>query len=198
MIYKIKKFTDSTYFTNAMKVTLAAVIPVVLFTFLGEFKIGFAMAMGAFFTYPSDIPSSLKHKINGVLVTAFLIAGINLVINFTHPYTWFFYPFVTVLIFLLSMISVYGQRATMISFSCLVTVSLAFSSITSGWAMLEHSGLILAGGLFYLVISLIFHYIRPHRYAELQIAESIKLTSKYLKLRGDLWTINVIILRLNL
>lgn len=190
MIYKIKKFTDSTYFTNAMKVTIAVVIPVVLFSFLGEFRIGFIMAMGAFFTYPSDIPSSLKHKINGILVTAFLVASINLLINFTHPYTWFFYPFLTLLIFLLSMISVYGQRATMVSFSCLVTVSLAFSSISTGWAMVEHSGLILAGGLFYLVISLIFHYVKPHRYIELQIAECIKLTSKYLKLRGDLWTTN--------
>jgi uncharacterized membrane protein (TIGR01666 family) len=190
MIYKIRKFTDSTYFTNAIKVTIAAVIPVVIFSFLGKFEMGFAMALGAFFTYPSDIPSSLKHKINGVLVTAFLVAGINLLVNIVFPYSWIFYPFLAVLIFLISMLSVYGQRATMVSFSGLIAVSLAFASINTGWAMLLHSGLILAGGLFYLLISLIFHYIRPHRYVELQIAECIKLTAKYLKLRGDLWTLN--------
>jgi hypothetical protein len=39
-------------------------------------------------------------------------------------------------------------------------------------------------GLFYLIVSLIFFYIRPNRYAELQIAECIKLTSKYLQLEG--------------
>lgn len=190
MIYKIRKFTDSTYFTNAIKVTIAAVIPVVIFSFLGKFEMGFAMALGAFFTYPSDIPSSLKHKINGVLVTAFLVAGINLLVNIVFPYSWIFYPFLAVLIFLISMLSVYGQRATMVSFSGLIAVSLAFASINTGWAMLLHAGLILAGGLFYLLISLIFHYIRPHRYVELQIAECIKLTAKYLKLRGDLWTLN--------
>jgi uncharacterized membrane protein (TIGR01666 family) len=190
MIYKIRKFTDSTYFTNAIKVTIAAVIPVVIFTFLGKFEMGFAMALGAFFTYPSDIPSSLKHKINGVLVTAFLVSGINLLVNIVFPYSWIFYPFLAVLIFLISMLSVYGQRATMVSFSGLIAVSLAFASINTGWAMLLHAGLILAGGLFYLLISLIFRYIRPHRYVELQIAECIKLTAKYLKLRGDLWTLN--------
>ena len=190
MIYKIRKFTDSTYFTNAIKVTTAAVIPVVIFSFLGKFEMGFAMALGAFFTYPSDIPSSLKHKINGILVTAFLVAGINLIVNIVYPYSWIFYPFLAVLIFLISMLSVYGQRATMVSFSGLIAVSLAFASINSGWAMVLHSGLILSGGLFYLLISLIFHGIRPHRYIELQIAECIKLTSKYLKLRGDLWTLN--------
>ena len=190
MIYKIQKFTDSTYFTNAMKVTIAAVIPVVLFSYFGEFSMGFTIAIGAFFTYPSDIPSSLKHKINGILVTAFLVSGINLVVNFLQSYPLIFYPFLIVLIFLLSMISVYGQRATMVSFSGLVSVSLAFAHINTGWAMVEHAGLILAGGLFYLIISLIFHYIRPYRYIELQMAECIKLTAKYLKLRGDLWTLN--------
>lgn len=190
MIYEIRKFANSIHFTNALKVTIAAVIPVVLFSFLGKFEMGFAIAIGAFFTYPSDIPSNLKHKINGILVTAFLVSGINLVVNIVYPYSWIFYPFLAVLIFLIAMISVYGQRATMVSFSCLIAVSLAFSSINTGWAMVQHSGLILAGGLFYLLISLIFHYIRPNRYIELQIAECIKLTAKYLKLRGDLWTLN--------
>ncbi|MES2804704.1 MAG: FUSC family membrane protein [Bacteroidota bacterium] len=190
MIYKIRKFTDSTYFTNALKVTIAAVIPVVVLSFLGKFEIGFTIALGAFFTYPSDIPSNLKHKINGILVTALLVAGVNLLVNIVYPYSLIFYPFLAVLIFLISMISVYGQRATMVSFSALISVSLAFASINTGWAMVQHSLLILSGGLFYLMISLIFHYVRPHRYVELQIAECIKLTAKYLKLRGDLWTIN--------
>ncbi|TDE07603.1 FUSC family protein [Flavobacterium sandaracinum] len=190
MFYKIQKFADSTYFTNAIKVTIAAVIPVVVFSYLGKFEMGFAMALGAFFTYPSDIPSSLNHKINGILVTAFLVSGINLLVNIVYPYSWILYPFLAVLIFLISMISVYGQRATMVSFSCLISLSLAFASINTGWTMVFHSGLILAGSLFYLLISVIFHYLKPHRYIEFQIADCIKLTAKYLKLRGDLWTLN--------
>lgn len=190
MLYRIRKFTDSTYFNNALKVTIAAVIPVLLFSFLGNFEMGFTIALGAFFTYPSDIPSSLKHKINGVLVTAFLVAGVNLLVNSIHPYSWIFHPFLALLIFLLSMLSVYEKRATAVSFSALLAVSLAFAHLHTGWEMIEYSGLILAGGLFYLLISLIFHYLSPHRYIELQIAECIKLTAKYLKLRGDLWTIN--------
>ncbi|KIA85606.1 FUSC family membrane protein [Flavobacterium sp. AED] len=190
MIYRIRKFTDSTYFNNALKVTIAAVIPVLLFSFLGNFEMGFTIALGAFFTYPSDIPSSLKHKINGVLVTAFLVAGLNLLVNIMHPYSWVFYPFLALLIFLISMLSVYEKRATAVSFSALLAVSLAFAHLHTGLEMIEYSGLILVGGLFYLLISLIFHYLSPHRYIELEIAECIKLTAKYLKLRGDLWTIN--------
>ncbi|WP_367752081.1 FUSC family membrane protein [Flavobacterium sp. WC2430] len=190
MISTIKKFTDSTNFTNALKVTISAVIPVLLFTYLGDYSIGFTIALGAFFTYPSDIPSNLKHKVIGILVATLIVSGVNLLINLIHPYPWIFYPLLAILIFILSMISVYGQRAIMVSFSALLSISLAFAHINSGWEMVLHSGLLLIGGLFYLLISLLFFYIRPHRYVELQIAECIQLTSSYLKLRGDLWKIN--------
>jgi uncharacterized membrane protein (TIGR01666 family) len=188
MINQVQKFTESTYFTNALKITIAAVIPVLLLSFFGHFQIGFIIALGAFFTYPSDIPSSPKHKINGILVTALLVSGANLLINIAYPFPWIFYPFLAVLIFFLSMLSVYGQRATLVSFSALLSVSLAFAHINTGWAMLQHSVLILIGGLFYLIISLIFHYIRPYRYVELETVHCIQLTAKYLKLRGDLWS----------
>jgi hypothetical protein len=84
------------------------------------------------------------------------------------------------------MISVYGQRATMVSFSALLAISLAFAHLQTGWDRIQYSGLI----LFRFILPHCFFnflYIRPNRYAELQIAECIKLTSKYLQLRGDLW-----------
>ena len=190
MITNIKNFIDSTHFTNALKVTFSAVIPALLFSYLGYFSTGFTIALGAILTYPSDIPSSLKHKVNGMLVAAFTVAGMNLIINFIHPYPLLFYPVLVFLIFLMSMISVYGQRATMVSFSGLLAISLAFANLHSGWEMLRHSGLLLTGGLFYLLISLLFYYIRPNRYIQLQIAQGILLTAKYLKLRGDLWKLN--------
>jgi hypothetical protein len=54
------------------------------------------------------------------------------------------------------MISVYGQRATMVSFSALLAISLAFAHLQTGWDRIQYSGLILLGGLFYLIVSLIF------------------------------------------
>ena len=187
MITHIRKFTETTYFISALKMTIAAVIPVLLFTYFGSFQTGFTIALGAFFTYPSDIPSSLKDKIKGITVTALLISGANLLVNIVYPYSWLFYPFLVSCVFFVSMFSVFGKRATMVSFSTLLSVSLAFAHINSGWEMLIHSGLLLGGGLFYLIISLIFYYLKPYRYLEIQLAECIKLTAKYLKLRGDLW-----------
>jgi uncharacterized membrane protein YccC len=49
LFFTKSKLSDSTNFTSALKVTLAAVIPVLLFTFYGNFQMGFAMALGAIF-----------------------------------------------------------------------------------------------------------------------------------------------------
>ena len=191
MIQKVRNFTDSTNFSNALKVTLAAVIPALFFSFQGNFLIGFNIAIGAFLTYPSDIPSNLKHKINGLVVASLIVAGCNLFVNILHPYPIVFYPAIAVLIFFFSMISVYGQRATFVSFSALLSICLSFGHIQEDFGMmLQYSGLMLVGGLFYLLISLIFTYLRPHRYVELQIASCLKLTAKYMKLRGDLWNVD--------
>ena len=190
MIKSVQKFTTHTNFTNALKITIAAVIPVVVFSFLDLFHVGFSFALGAVLTYPSDIPSNLKHKVNGILVALLIIASAVILVSLLHPYPFLFYPFFAFGLFFLSIISVYGHRATMISFSGLLAMSLAFGHIQEGISILINTGYIIGGGLFYLLVSLIFYQIRPYRYVELQIADCLKLTSKYMKLRGDLWDNN--------
>jgi len=187
MVDRIRQFTDSTNFENALKVTVASVLPVIVCAQLGVFDIGFTIALGAFLTYPADIPSNLRHKVNGVLVAALIVAGSTLLINLLYPFPFVLYPITAILLFFLAMISVYGHRANMVSFSGLLAVALAFGHIKTGWEMFAQPAWMLLGGLIYLGFSLTFHFIRPHRYTELQLAECMRLTSKYLKLRGDLW-----------
>ncbi len=187
MIGKIREFTDSTNFARALTVTVAAVLPVHILAQFGYFETGFTIAIGAFLTYPADIPSNLHHRAKGLLTSALIVAGCMLVVNVLHPHPWAFYPVVTALVFFLSMISVYGQRANMVSFSGLLALALASGHIHEGWEILTYVSLVLAGGLFYTFISVTFNYLSPHRYTELQIAECMKLTSKYMKQRGHLW-----------
>jgi len=190
MISKIKDFTIGNNLYNAFKVVLSAIIPVFVFSYLGQLETGLTIAIGALFTFPSDTPSNLKHKINGLLVTIAILTVVNILINVTYPYPLLFYPVFTALVFTLSMLSVYGQRATMVAFSALMILCISFSHIHTGLGILIHSGLLLCGGLFYFLMSMLFYYINPHRYIELQIVECINLTSKYLNLRGDLWELN--------
>ena len=69
MLKLIRDFTHGTNFNNAIKATLSAVIPVLVFSNLGSLETGLTIALGALFTLPSDIPSNLKHKIKGITAT---------------------------------------------------------------------------------------------------------------------------------
>ncbi|MFP9100607.1 FUSC family membrane protein [Flavobacterium sp. RHBU_24] len=187
MIQRIREFTDSANFSRAVILTVAAVSPVLLFNYLGAFETGLAIALGAFLAYPADIPSNLPHRAKGLLITVFIISGTTLFINLTHPIAWLFYPATLALCFFLSMLSVYGQRATMVAFSGLLAVTLGTGHIHTGTEIFIYTGMMFAGGLYYTLLSLIFNYLNPHRYTELLMADCLKLTAKYMKLRGDLW-----------
>ncbi|MFL9844331.1 FUSC family protein [Flavobacterium rhizosphaerae] len=188
MLQKLKEFTDSVNFTRAVVVTVAAVLPAVGLSLLGYSDIAFTVALGALLVYPADIPSNMPHRIRGLLVAAVIVAGSTLMVNLLYDFKWLFYPLVTLLVFFLSMLSVFGQRATMISFSGLLAIALGTGHLHSGAEMFTNALLMFGGGLFYMLLSVTFNILSPYRYTELQIADCLRLTSKYLKLRGDLWT----------
>lgn len=187
MIQKIRKYTDNTNFANALKATIACVLPVIILAYFDNFQQGISIAIGALLAFPSDVPGSLSHKVKGILIAIVLVVSSTLLLGSIAPDSIYIYPVLLLLLFFFSMISVYGHRANMISFVSLIAVTLAFSHSYSGSELWEHCGLLFMGGLFYLLVSLIAYYLRPHRYMELLIADCLRLTSKYLKQRGDLW-----------
>ena len=124
MLKLIRDFTDGTNFNNAIKATLSAVIPVLVFSNLGSLETGLTIALGALFTLPSDIPSNLNHKIKGITASVLFFSIANLLINLTYPYPIIFVPVFCTMVFTLSMLAVYGQRATMVAFSTLLIISI--------------------------------------------------------------------------
>lgn len=189
MIQSVKKITNQVHFINAIKITLATVIPVVFFAFADLFMVGFMVALGALLAFPIDVASNFRHKVKGILVGSIIFVGAGLLVHLTHFSPFLFYPTIVVLLFFLSMISVYGHRASMVSFSGILAVVIAYGNSATGWDILYNAAFIMCGALFYLLIAVLFYKIRPHRFVELQVAQCIELTSEYLKLRGDLWNV---------
>lgn len=185
----IKKISDN-HLYDAVKVTVAGSLPFIFFHEEDNFPIAFALSLGAILNAPTDIQSSLKHKINGLLLGSFCIAFITFILGFTKPYPVIFYPVFISIIFFSTMISVYGHRANLLSFVCLLTVSLSFVRNYQGWELAKNSSLLLGGGITYLIISLLFYYFKPKRYIYLEIANCIDQTAEYLDLRALLWNKN--------
>lgn len=186
MLSQARKYTDNSHLGDSLKITISAVIPFLLLMPYKEFNWAFAAAIGAMLTAPVDIPSNVKDKTIGLLVGAFTVPAVTLTLCLASG-TWMFYPLFIFVLFSLSMISVYGHRANMLSFTGLLALCLGLAHSYTGNDLWIHCLMLLLGGLLYTVVSLLFYFIRPRRYGILQTSECLNLTSEYLKYRGKLW-----------
>lgn len=177
------KFLRSTDFSKAIVLTISIVVPITIFSNFGNLEIGISIAMGCLLSSPSDVPGSFKHKVIGVLAAAFLGATSFLISGYAAVFTWAVIPMLLVMIFSISYLSVYGFRASLVTFAGLLAVVLSFANLSSGIEIWQKSLLIFAGGIWYLLISIGWYFIKPERATEQLLAETMEITADYLRLR---------------
>jgi len=91
--------------------------------------------------------------------------------------------------FFVSLISVYGFRASLLSFSGLLAMILAFAihkeTTNDIWI---HLALMCVGGFWYLLVSFIFQILAPKKDQNQLLSETLHLTGNYLILRAKILT----------
>jgi len=183
------KFGDNQFY-NAIKITFTAIVAFFIFYSSADFTAAFTVTLGALLCAPIDISSNFKHKIIGLLLVSFLIPIISFSLTYTYSYFYIFAPLFCVLVFLSAFISLFGHRANLLSFTLLLTISLSFIHHDEPEILLQNCLYLLLGGLFYTLISIVFYFIKPNRYINLEVAECIEITGEYLELRSKLWVLN--------
>lgn len=145
--------------------------------------------MGAFLNAPGDIPGSLKRKVNAILISTVLTMLIFTIILFCKPYFFVLLVAMAVISFSISLLSVYGFRASMVSFSGLLAMVLAFAvQKETIHDILTHVLLLGCGGLWYLLVSFMFRKLSPKKDEIQFLSDTLSLISDYLKLRARLLT----------
>jgi len=139
--------------------------------------------MGCLLSSPSDVPGSFKHKVYGILAAAILGATSFFIAGYAALFAWLVIPMLVVTIFSISYLSVYGFRASLVTFAGLLAVVLSFANLSSGIEIWQKSLLILSGGIWYLIISILWYFIKPERATEQLIAETMEITAEFLKIR---------------
>lgn len=174
-----------------MRLAVAVLTPLVILNLLGYFEYAPAIVMGAFLNAPGDIPGSLKRKVNAILISTGLTMLVTATILFCKPYLPLILLTLAVFSFFISFISVYGFRASMVSFSGLLAMVLAFAvTKETPSEILTHVLLIGCGGLWYLLISFIFRKMSPKKDEIQFLSDSLALIGEYLNLRARLLTKN--------
>lgn len=182
------RFIKSADFFKAYLMTFAIVLPVVVCSYLNQLSIGTAIALGVLLCSPSDVPGNSKHRINGMFCSIFLAAVGTLFGGLVAGIIWMLLPVAMILVFLFSYISVFGFRASLISFSGLLAFVISFADLgdQSRWL---HLFLIICGGLWYMLVSTLFLWIRPKMHVEQLLAETMVLTAELLNLKKTVLTV---------
>ncbi len=182
----IKSFLKSPDFLKSLLVTFGIVLPILIGIQLDMLPYFLSIAIGMFLTSGSDVPGSRRHKSIGIL-TATLIAVIATIATrlATDSY-YLLFPVLALLIFSISFISVYGFRASLISFSGLLAIVLSFANKQIGSEIFIHGLLIGVGGLWSLLLSVISHSFIQKRQIENGLSDCLNLTASYIRLRGKL------------
>lgn len=173
-------------FYRALLVCLSVALPISIGALTGYVEIGLAIAFGAFWCSPSDVSGSPKHMRNGILSSALLITLVTFIANFFSENIWILTPIFGVLLFLISLISVFGFRGSLISFAGLLALVLSFAFNSGNIHPLVYSLLIGTGGVWYLALATLWYRLNPRGSTEEALNEVFRLTAKYMKTRSEL------------
>jgi uncharacterized membrane protein (TIGR01666 family) len=179
-------FFKSTNFSKAILIAIAVTVPIILSIKWGHLEIGLALCFGAFWSSPSDVSGSFRHKKFGILFSAVLVMLVSFIGGYLKFETWILIPVLGLLTFAIAFISVYGFRASLISFSGLLALVLSFAHEAQELEIYEYAFLIGVGGLWYLFLAVLWYRINPKAQTEELLWETYRLTAEFLETRGKL------------
>ncbi len=182
----LKQLLKSTSFSRAVLVGIGVTLPIILGLHFGHFEIGLALCFGAFWSSPSDVSGSFQHKKIGILISAALVMVVSFIGGYLHFQTWLSLPILGILCFSISYISVYGFRASLISFSGLLALVLSFAHDSEELEIYQYALLVGAGGLWYFSLAKIWYLINPKAETEELLSETYLLTAEFLDTRRKL------------
>ncbi|OIQ30697.1 MAG: hypothetical protein BM564_00325 [Bacteroidetes bacterium MedPE-SWsnd-G2] len=182
-----KLFLKSANFYRSIILTIAVVIPLSVLYIQPSFIFSVSISIGAFIVGISDIPGNLKHKLLSIISASVLGMFTTLFILLVKPNFQLLIATIAILSFGLSLLAVYGFRGSLIGFSGLIALvmALGLSSFQSD-EIYFHVLFMGLGGLWYLLVSILFYKISPKKDEDQFLYDTLNLTGDYLKTRSKL------------
>ncbi len=183
---ELRRFISGQYLYTGFRVTACVLIPAWLLYHYGLLESMVSIPLGALFVGLTDNPGPVRHRRNGLLVSALLNFIVVLIAGFSRSSPWLIAIEITVLGFWCSMISVFGTRASSIGLTALV-IFIINTNVFLASDIIVTALYYLAGGLLYLVISLSLNTLRPYRPVQQILGECIMKTSSYLSVKAQFY-----------
>ncbi|MGX5690200.1 FUSC family membrane protein [Arcticibacter tournemirensis] len=184
---EIKNFIFSQYFSDGLRISAGVLLPPLLLSQMGYLENGIAVSMGAIVTSIPDNPGAVVHKRNGMLFCILFMVVTSLLTGFINDYPVLLVAEIFSLCFFFSMFNIYGNRAAAIGTGVLIIMVVNVDREFNTQSLLEYTGFLLAGGIWYMALSLAVSQFRPYRIAQHSLGECIDKIAEYLKLKASFY-----------
>ena len=181
---EIKQFFYSQYFSDGLRMAAGILFPSLFFNFFGQFNTGLTMSLGAVCICTIDTPGPLSHKRNAMAIGNLCLFVVAVTTGFARLNIFTLGFEITAFSFLFSMFTVYGTRAASVGTSALLAMIFMIDKGAKPNEIVGYSAIILAGGLWYLLFSLVFFGIRPYRATQQALGENITDIADFLRIKA--------------
>ena len=182
---KVTTTVTSYAFTKGLLLVGAVASAVALGSYLGNLTAGVSGAVGVFLVTICDLPGNKADHLANMLLGLFLAVGNLMLIQLSLVNEYLNLAVLPVLVFLTAYLSILGKRASLVSFSGLLALVLAYAFPATG-ADIVRGGLYMSlGGLWFIFLNVAVHSPRYRRYRLSLLNDALELTADYLELRSQ-------------
>lgn len=184
---EFKKFLNSQHLYSGIRITLGVLIPGIILAHFGKLELMVNLPLGALFCALADPPGPPIHRRNGLIAATILNTVMVIIGAASSPYPILLGIEIALFGFILTMISVFGNRASSIGLIALIILVLQVKNHSGGLSLWEESFLVFAGCTWYAIFSTVFYNIRPFRPIQQSLGELLIQTAEYLSKRAGFY-----------
>ena len=176
-----KKILSNQYLFTGIRITVAAIIPAIILYHYDVLGLMIAIPLGALVVGSTDSSGPFEYRRNTILASIFinfLVVVITISLNHNPILITIF---IVVFGVLFSLIGIYGNRANSVGLIALLVFIFNIDSNASFGSPWFNGLMFTAGGACYFLVSLLLHRLRPYRYIQIQLGESLRYIANYVE-----------------
>ena len=186
-IRNIQDFLLSTYFADGLRITIGVLCPSLILAQFGMLQYGMTLSLGALCISVVDTPGPIIHRRNAMLITTGLIFVISIIVGLTNRSIYFTGALLVICSFVFSMFFLYGNRAAAVGTSVLLIMVLSIDDIRPWREVIFYAILVLAGSVWYTLLSYFVYRLRPYRLVQQTLSDSILQVSEFLRAKAKFY-----------
>ena len=186
-IKEYKSFISSHYLSDGVRITAGIVLPALILNYFNLLSVGVVVSLGAMSVSITDTPGPIQHRKNGMLACIIINTLMAIFTGLAAPYHLLLGILILLACFLFSMIAVYGTRANSVGVSALLIMVLNINDLLAPADVIINAGYILAGAVWYMLLSLLLYNFRPYKLAQQALGDCIMATADYLRVRASFY-----------